>query len=151
MTPQTRALIHEYGMHDRVACLGRVPDMRLPKLYRGALALVFPSLYEGFGLPPLEAMACGTPVVSSTATSLAETVGGAAIEIDPLDTESIAHAIDRVVHDRELRETFRERGLKQARRFLVATDRRQHVASAATEPQRGVIVGTSLTQNMPGQ
>ena len=151
MTPRTRALIHAYGMHERVACLGRVPDKRLPKLYRGALALVFPSLYEGFGLPPLEAMACGTPVVSSTATSLAETVGGAAIEIDPLDTESIAHAIDRVVRDRELRATLRERGLKQARTLLVATDHGPHVASAATEPRRGPIVGTSLARNVSGQ
>ena len=116
-TRETRAAIEAHGVQDRVVCSGRVPEDQLPGLYRGAVALVFPSLYEGFGLPPLEAMACGTPVVSSTTTSLAETVGDAAIAIDPLEVESIADAIDRVVGDRELRARLRDRGLEQAARF----------------------------------
>ena len=97
--------------------LGQVPDGDLPRLYRGAVAFVFPSLYEGFGLPPLEAMACGTPVVSSAATSLAEVVGDAAVLIDPLEIESIAEGIDRVVEDAALREALVARGLTQAQTF----------------------------------
>ena len=76
--PELLALALRCGVHHRLVFLGQVPDNELPAIYRGAIALVFPSLYEGFGLPPLEAMACGTPVVSSTATSLAEVVGDAA-------------------------------------------------------------------------
>jgi len=97
--------------------LEQVTDARLPALYRGALAFVFPSLHEGFGLPPLEAMACGTPVVSSLATSLAEVVGDAALPIDPLDVDSIAAGIARILEDGSLRGELRARGLAQAARF----------------------------------
>jgi glycosyltransferase involved in cell wall biosynthesis len=78
-------LCRDYGVEDRVVFIGRVPDGDLPGLYRGAIALVFPSLYEGFGLPPLEAMACGTPVIASNTTSLPEVVGDAALLVNPLD------------------------------------------------------------------
>ena len=106
----------------------RCPTRSCPAIYRGALALVFPSLYEGFGLPPLEAMACGTPVVSSAATSLAEVVGDAALVIDPLDVDSIADGIDKVVDD-----DCPSRGPTRARvgtslPLLVGADRRDHLA-----------------------
>ena len=110
-------LARREGVQDRVVFLGRVLDEELPAVYRGAVALVFPSLYEGFGLPPLEAMACGTPVVSSGATSLAEVVGDAAVIVDPLDVDSIADGIDKVVGDERLRSDLCARGLAQAGRF----------------------------------
>jgi glycosyltransferase involved in cell wall biosynthesis len=104
-------------LDERLVFLGSVPDERLPDVYRGAVAFVFPSLYEGFGLPPLEAMACGTPVVSSAATALAEVVGGAAVVVDPLAIDSIADGIDEVVRDERLRAELRERGIARARHF----------------------------------
>jgi glycosyltransferase involved in cell wall biosynthesis len=78
---------------------------------------VFPSLYEGFGLPPLEAMASGTPVITSNVSSLPEVVGDAALMIDPYEPEAIADAIRRVLGDAELRATLRSRGLARAREF----------------------------------
>jgi glycosyltransferase involved in cell wall biosynthesis len=115
--PELLGLARTHGVADRVVFLGEVPDDRLPALYRGAAAFVFPSLHEGFGLPPVEAMACGTPVVSSLATSLSEVVGDAALAVDPLDVESIADGIDRVMGDDQLRARLRERGFAQAARF----------------------------------
>jgi len=81
------------------------------------VALVLPSLYEGFGLPPLEAMACGCPTIVSRAASLPEVCGDAAEYCDPLDSGSIAAAIARVLEDPKLRETLRCRGLERARHF----------------------------------
>lgn len=92
-------------------------DGRLAEAYRGAVALVFPSLYEGFGLPPLEAMACGLPVLTSNVCSLPEVVGEAAILVHPLDVEEIADGIKRIVEDPTLRARLRERGLLRARLF----------------------------------
>lgn len=97
--------------------LGRVTDGELPALMNGALALVYPSLYEGFGLPPLEAMACGTPVITSNRSSLPEVVGDAALLVDPGDTAELADAMARIVDEEPLREDLRERGLKQAQGF----------------------------------
>ena len=88
----------------------------------GALAFVYPSLYEGFGLPPLEAMACGTPVITSNRSSLPEVVGAAALLVDPEDTAELTDAMARIVDDEALREDLRERGLKQAQGFLVGRD-----------------------------
>ena len=86
----------------------------LPALYSGALALVYPSLYEGFGLPPLEAMACGTPVITSNTTSLPEITGGKALFIDPLDEDTIAAAILRIINDEDLHHTLRTQSLAHA-------------------------------------
>lgn len=99
----------------RVRFAGYVADEQLPSLYAGALALVYPSLYEGFGLPPLEAMACGTPVVTSNTSSLPEVVGDAAILVDPENVDSIADGIFRVLSSATLRYTMRQRGLERAR------------------------------------
>lgn len=94
-----------------------VGDDLLVNLYAGAAGFVYPSLYEGFGLPILEAMAVGTPVITSDATSLPEVAGDAAIYVDPLDTESIADGMRRVLDDRALRDSLAQRGLERARLF----------------------------------
>jgi len=101
----------------RVYDLGYVPDRDLPLLYSGAATLVYPSLYEGFGLPPLEAMACGTPVVVSNAASLPEVVGDAGVCVNPYDVEDIAQGIYRVLTDEGLRRELRKKGLARARLF----------------------------------
>ncbi len=97
--------------------LGFVPAADVPHLYHGAEAFVFLSLYEGFGLPPLEAMACGVPVVASNAGSLPEVVGDAALQVPPTDEEAVAHALSTVLTDANLRRAMRDRGLKQAAQF----------------------------------
>ncbi|MPZ18061.1 MAG: glycosyltransferase [Luteitalea sp.] len=110
-----RRAVHRNKLHTHVRFLGFVPDSTLAVLYRLAGVFVFPSLYEGFGLPPLEAMASGTPVVTSNVSSLPEVVGDAALLIDPHDTQAIADAIRRVLTDCELRHELRARGLARAR------------------------------------
>ena len=101
----------------RVRSLGYVPDRLRPVLLTGARAFVYPSLYEGFGLPPLEAMACGTPVVASNVSSLPEVVGDAALLVDPEDVPAIAAAMERIWRDQTLRADLRRRGLARARDF----------------------------------
>ncbi|MCS6794311.1 MAG: glycosyltransferase family 4 protein [Oscillatoriaceae bacterium SKYG93] len=96
---------------------GYIPDEDLPGLYSGALALVYPSLYEGFGIPPLEAMACGTPVITCNNTSLPEVVGEAALFVDPLDPDDIASAIQKVIYNQELCDNLSKAGLQRAKLF----------------------------------
>ena len=110
---QVRAL----GLTERVIFTGYVPDDDLPALLSGALAFVYPSLYEGFGFPVLEAMACGAPVVCSNVSSLPEVAGDAALLVDPLDTAALAAALARLVGDEGLRRELRERGFRQVRKF----------------------------------
>jgi alpha-1,3-rhamnosyl/mannosyltransferase len=94
-----------------------VPTADLPALYSAAAAFVYPSLYEGFGLPPLEAMACGTPVVCSNAAALPEVTGDAAVLVDPRDEGALAAALERVLDDSALRASLRGRALERARWF----------------------------------
>ncbi len=96
---------------------GFVDDAELPVLYSNAEASVYPSKYEGFGLPVLESMACGTPVVSSNAASLPEVVGDAGVLFDPYDIEAMGRAIYSVISDEGLRATLRQKGFERARRF----------------------------------
>ena len=96
---------------------GYAKQEHLPALYSGALALVYPSLYEGFGLPPLEAMACGTPVITSNTTSLPEITAGAALLVDPMSEEAIAGAILQIIRDCELRDRLRTQSLAHASRL----------------------------------
>jgi glycosyltransferase involved in cell wall biosynthesis len=103
--------------HGRVTLTGYLADDDLPIVYTGADALVFPSLYEGFGLPAIEAMACGTPVLTSTTSSMPEVVGDAALLVDPLDTAAIAAGMARITSDQTLRAALRERGLARAATF----------------------------------
>ncbi|MCS7220938.1 MAG: glycosyltransferase family 1 protein [Anaerolineae bacterium] len=115
--PQARQRAYELGMSGRVRWLGPVPECDLPALYSGAILFAFPSEYEGFGLPVLEAMACGTPVVCSRTSSLPELAGDAALLVDPLDVEEIATGIRCILEDEELRWQMRERGLMRAALF----------------------------------
>jgi glycosyltransferase involved in cell wall biosynthesis len=101
----------------RAVLTGYVADVDLPALLSGALAFVLPSLYEGFGFPVVEAMACGTPVVCSNVSSLPEVAGDAALLVDPLDTGALAAAMGRIATDEGLRRDLAERGLRQAQRF----------------------------------
>jgi glycosyltransferase involved in cell wall biosynthesis len=101
----------------RVHFAGIVPEADLPSLYRGAVALLFPSLYEGFALPVLEAMACGTPVLTSKVTAMPETAGDAALLVDPTSVDEIAEATQRIVSDSQLRGELRDRGLIRAAQF----------------------------------
>ncbi len=96
---------------------GYIEDGDRPLIYNLATGFVFPSLYEGFGLPPLEAMACGTPVITSVSASLPETVGDAAILIPPTDTNALAEAMYQVVTSQSLRESLRAKGLARAKNF----------------------------------
>jgi alpha-1,3-rhamnosyl/mannosyltransferase len=97
--------------------LGYVPDAALPGLYSGARVFVYPSLYEGFGLPPLEAMACGAPVIVSNRSSLPEVVGDAGLQVDALDVDGLAEAMSRVVEDDALRISLGQRGMDRAKYF----------------------------------
>ena len=100
-----------------VQLLGHVRDEELPALYRLASALVYPSLYEGFGLPPLEAMACGCVVVVANTSAIPEVCGDAGLYVDPLDAEALAAAMVKIVEDTALRATLREQGLRRARLY----------------------------------
>lgn len=100
-----------------VILTGYVSDDDLPALYRTASAFVYPSLFEGFGLPPLEAMACGTPVITSNISSLPEVAGSAALLIDPLNEQELAAALQRILNDQPLRARLRAEGVRQAAKF----------------------------------
>jgi glycosyltransferase involved in cell wall biosynthesis len=115
--PALRRAVHSHKLHKHVRFLGFLPDDMLAILYRLASVFVFPSLYEGFGLPPLEAMASGTPVVTSNVSSLAEVAGDAAMLVDPYEVEAIADGIDRVLSDPVFAENLRQRGLRRVREF----------------------------------
>lgn len=105
------------AMPNRVRLLGHVDQPDLPALISGARALAMPSLYEGFGLPVLEAMACGTPVVASNVSSLPEVAGDAALLVDPHDTDALAEALARSLTDEDLHAELRRRGLQRAQQF----------------------------------
>jgi glycosyltransferase involved in cell wall biosynthesis len=111
------AIAAEADAPDAVLLLGHVSDARLQALYHGAAALVYPSLYEGFGLPVLEAMAAGTPVIASRAASMPEVLGDAGILLDPLDAAAWAQAIVKVVNDEHVRERMRHAGRARAATF----------------------------------
>jgi len=109
-----RRRIDDLHLEDRVRINGPVPEEDLPALYSGALAFVFPSVYEGFGLPPLEAMACGVPVACSNIPALCETVGDAALFFNPENSNSIAAALERILQDEKLRGDLKDRGLRRS-------------------------------------
>jgi glycosyltransferase involved in cell wall biosynthesis len=106
---------------------GYVADADLPALYAGADLFVYPSIYEGFGLPPLEAMACGVPVLASNTSSLPEVVGGAGLTVDPLDEGAIAEAMLDLLQDRPRREALAAAGLERAACFSWERTARQTI------------------------
>ncbi|MFZ5815410.1 MAG: glycosyltransferase family 4 protein [Bacillota bacterium] len=120
--------IRDLALTDHIRLLDYVPSEDLPALYTAASLFTYVSVFEGFGLPPLEAMACGTPVVTSNCSSLPEVVGDAALLVDPNSPEEIAHAIDRGLHDTGLRLEMRERGLARAARYSWDATARQTLA-----------------------
>src|SRR5499426_1250684 len=116
----THEIFDEVKRHrwaDDVILTGYVADADLPALYRAAKAFVYPSLFEGFGLPPLEAMACGTPVVTSDISSLPEIAGDAALLIDPNDERALANALIEIMNNDRLRAELRVKGIAQAKKF----------------------------------
>ena len=121
---ETLRAIREQGIEALTILTGYVPEADLPALYTGALAFVYPSYFEGFGLPPLEAMQCGAAVIAGNRTSLPEVVGDAGLLVDPFDVEALAQAIARVIDDSDLRERLRARGLERASHFSWRTTAR---------------------------
>jgi glycosyltransferase involved in cell wall biosynthesis len=112
-----RRAVHRHQLHKYVRFLGYLPEETLAVMYRLAGVFVFPSLYEGFGLPPLEAMASGTPVVTSNVSSLPEVAGEAAVLVDPYDPVAIADGVFRVLTDEQLRKDLSRRGVARAGMF----------------------------------
>jgi len=110
-----------------VGYLGYVSNEELAELYRRAACFVYPSLYEGFGLPPLEAMACGCPVVTSNVTSLPEVCGDAAYYVDPYDVENIADGMHKVLSDEAMRESMVKKGLERAKLFSWEKAAKEHL------------------------
>ena len=124
----------QLGIADLVKFVGRVPD--LAPLYAGAAAMVYPSFYEGFGLPPLEAMACGCPVITSNATSLPEVVGDAGLTVDPKDVAGFAEAIRRVATDPALRAELSARGLARSALFTWGETARRYLEAFRVAVER---------------
>lgn len=116
-TDELLQLARSLGVESRLVFIGRVAEDELPGLYRGAMGLVFPSLYEGFGLPVIEAMSCGTPVLTANTTSLPEVAGDAALLVNPNSVEEIRKGIEELCNDRALREVLSAKGLLQAAKF----------------------------------
>ncbi len=123
--PDPRPLVEKLRLGREVIFTGRIPEDQKPTLYSAALAFVFPSLYEGFGIPVLEAMACGAPVITSDRSSLPEVAGDAALLVDPTSVDAIARAMVRVVNDPELRRDLAARGIARSSLFHWETSARQ--------------------------
>ncbi|RME31003.1 MAG: glycosyltransferase family 1 protein, partial [Thermoflexia bacterium] len=122
------ATVERLNLGDRVLFPGYVPNEELPLWYNAARVFAYPSLYEGFGMPVLEALACGTPVLTSETSSLPEAAGDGALLVDPNDVGAIADGLHRLLTDQVLRETLRERGLAHAARFSWARTALETVA-----------------------
>jgi len=137
---ETLRALDETNVKDAVVLTGYVPETDLPALYSGALCFVYPSYFEGFGLPPLEAMKCGAPVIVGNRTSLPEVVGDAALSVDPFDIDAIAAAIKKLVNDSTLRKELSVKGQRRAKEFSWRETARQtlvvykEVAQASANP-----------------
>ena len=125
---ETLRAIKELELSDSIILTGYVPESDLPALYSGALCFIYPSYFEGFGLPPLEAMQCGVPVIVGDRTSLPEVVGDAGVLVDPFDVLALAAAIEKVVSDSNLRAKLSVQGLARAKLFEWRETARQTLA-----------------------
>ena len=125
---ETLRAIKELNLSDSVILTGYVPENDLPALYSGAVCFIYPSYFEGFGLPPLEAMQCGVPVIVGDRTSLPEVVGTAGILVDPFDVDALAAAIENVISDSDLRAELSVSGLARAKIFEWRETARQTLA-----------------------
>ncbi len=147
-----RRAVHRHQLHKYVRFLGYLPEETLAVMYRLAGVFVFPSLYEGFGLPPLEAMASGTPVVTSNVSSLPEVAGAAAVLVDPYDPAAIADGIFQVLTDEELRRDLRRKGLTRARQFSWESSVRRvrEIYGEVSAMPAGVAAAVDRTAPAPG-
>jgi glycosyltransferase involved in cell wall biosynthesis len=136
---ETIRTIKEMEISKSVVLTGYVPQADLPALYSGALCFIYPSYFEGFGLPPLEAMQCGVPVIVGNQTSLPEVVGDAAVLVDPFDVDDIASALEELIRDSGLRSQLRAKGLEQAKLF----DWRETARRTLAVYQQAAEVGSS--------
>lgn len=134
---EAQDLIETLHLQPYVTLLPNVAEADLPTLYSGAELFVFPSYYEGFGLPPLEAMACGTPVLCSHASSLPEVVGDAAILFDPFDVDELTHQLRRLISAEQLRAELRQASLARAQQFSWAATAQQTLAIYMDVIERG--------------
>lgn len=125
---ETLQALEAPDLSGRVVVTGYVPETDLPALYSGALCFIYPSYFEGFGLPPLEAMQCGSPVIVGNQTSLPEVVGDAALMVDPFDVAAISSALHQMIIDPEMRSTLSAKGLVHASRFDWKDTARQTLA-----------------------
>lgn len=116
-TKQLMALAEELKVSDRLVFLGFVEETDLPSIYRGAIAVALVSLYEGFGIPVVESMACGTPVITSSVSAMPEVAGGAGYIVDPENIDEICHGIEQIVHSESLREELIIKGEKRSQDF----------------------------------
>ena len=114
---QILKIINELSISEDVVILGYVPNEDIIKFYNIAKLFVFPSLYEGFGLPPLEAMACGCPVITSNISSLPEIVGNAGVLMDPYDPDDLSRKMYQILINKTLQNDLQKKGLKQAKKF----------------------------------
>jgi len=141
-TAALSASIQHHRLEGRIQFTGLVPEEQMPSLYRGAEAVVFVSLYEGFGLPLLEAMTCGTPVVTSNTSALPEVAGDATLLVEPTSGDEIARAMERIISDSDLRQQLRARGLARTARFSwkdTADRVRQVLHAAPVSPVEKVV------------
>ncbi|MBV8695979.1 MAG: glycosyltransferase family 4 protein [Chloroflexi bacterium] len=122
---ETQRLVDELKLTKKVRFLGQVSGLELVTLYSMAEVFAFPSFFEGFGIPPLEAMACGTPVITSNTSALPEVVGDAALQVDPYDTAALAEAILRLLQDEPLREELRQKGYQRVLQYTWAESARK--------------------------
>jgi glycosyltransferase involved in cell wall biosynthesis len=144
---ETLRALQDTGIRDSVILTGYVPEADLPALYSGCIGFIYPSFFEGFGLPPLEAMKCGAPVIVGNRTSLPEVVGEAALTIDPYNENEISSAIEQIVNDSDLRDKLRVKGFQRvkefdwqetARRTLRIYEAVAHATIAMNSPRTGL-------------
>ena len=128
MYDEPKQLVEELHLEKKVRFLGRVTDLELVTLYSMATLFAFPSFFEGFGVPPIEAMACGTPVITSNTSALPEVAQDAALLVDPYDIDALADALTRLTEDASLREELRQKGYERAKQYTWAMSARKMLA-----------------------